>query len=170
MKRIILIGLVAISATSCTSCRKENQQTFNSHSGDSTITIISPNGGESYHAGDWVLIKWKGTNLPANTVVTAGLDNIAGNSDYGRGMIPKHPAQSDVGGATSNTGEALFQLPVDTCSMYHGISFGVQHTYGKSFKITLVAVFPPPYPGGSIMASNSFRSAHSKDFFTVTAP
>ncbi|HUC88782.1 MAG TPA: Ser-Thr-rich GPI-anchored membrane family protein [Candidatus Paceibacterota bacterium] len=38
-----------------------------------SITVLSPNGGETYVAGQQITVKWKSTNIPANTQLTIGL-------------------------------------------------------------------------------------------------
>jgi hypothetical protein len=161
MKKIILISFVAIIASSCTSGKKENTQASNSSSGDTPITIISPIGGQRYHAGDWIVVKWKSANLPSGTVITVGLDNVNGTADAGASLVPLYAAKSDIYGAVNNSGHAIFQLPIDKADMYHMVLGGVQMSYGKTFKIGLMA-FRPSVPSVII------ASAHS-DFFTVTA-
>jgi hypothetical protein len=164
MKTIVLFYLIA--GMSCSSCKKEGQLKLSA--ADTAITILSPNGGETYYAGNYITIKWKGSNLPTGTVITAGLQNINGTGVVEYGLKPQHPAKSDVTGSTDNTGEEIFQLPVDTVSIYHEKMWGMMYTYGKSFKVSLTAVFP--HAGKSILLNNLFRASHSEDFFTVIAP
>ncbi len=171
MKRLILICIIAINAISCSSCKKESQQLTPISVRDTSIAIVSPNGGESYHAGDYITVKWKGSNLPIGTVITAELQNInPAIGVVGTTLKPQHAAHSPQIASTDNDGEELFQLPLDSQQdVYHEKHFGVLYTYGKSFKISLMAVFPTPI-GTPILVNNLFRTSSSKDFFTISAP
>lgn len=45
------------------------------------IQLVSPNGGEMYHAGQQITVKWSSCNIPAGTLVYIGMLN--GGHDMG---------------------------------------------------------------------------------------
>jgi hypothetical protein len=51
-----------------------------------TITLIYPNGGETWHVGDVVTIKWTSVNLPTNTAVNVSL-SLASKQPYSPSII-----------------------------------------------------------------------------------
>lgn len=54
-----------------------------SHSTSQTsITVLSPNGGEVYHVGDPIIIKWKSENIPSNANVSIVLTDSSATAWY----------------------------------------------------------------------------------------
>ena len=51
-----------------------------------TITLTYPNGGETWHVGDVVTIKWTSANLPTNTAVNISL-SLASKQPYSPSVI-----------------------------------------------------------------------------------
>jgi hypothetical protein len=47
------------------------------------VKIITPNGGESYRAGQQVLVRWKSCNLPLSATIRLNLNQITTGSAYG---------------------------------------------------------------------------------------
>ena len=92
-----------------------------------SITIISPNGGETYIAGQQTTVKWTSCNIP-NT------DNVAIDINYPNstgGSIGLHLMQ-----ATPNTGSAVVTLPdMDTWTRM----MSTAAKYGNYYKISLMS-------------------------------
>jgi len=81
-----------------------------------SITVLSPNGGETYTAGQQIEVKWKSCNVPASTIINIELGQPATTS--GISLVD-----------TGNDGSELITLPtVNTFPMM---------VYGKNFKIKL---------------------------------
>jgi len=83
-----------------------------------SITVLSPNGGESYNPGDKVTVKWKSENVPANN------NNVAILLNHSIGL-----AVSAV-----NDGEEIVTLPSVNTITASGLSLG------KNFKISVGTV------------------------------
>lgn len=106
-----------------------------------SITIISPNGGESYTAGQQIKLKWKTNNVPSSYKVIFMLHQPSTSSSYGSIAY------------TENDGLELITLP--TASEFSGMK------YGNNFKI-LASV---EVPEGSIGVID-----FSDNLFTIKDP
>jgi hypothetical protein len=95
MKKIVLFAIVA---TICTfvSCKKEL-------SSSPSLNLLSPNGGEIFHWGQQITIKWTSHDYPASS----GINIII--AYYEPGLPHDFMAQSIW--LTTNTGECTFVLP-----------------------------------------------------------
>ncbi|GEM_PF-5135254 len=117
-----------------------------------SITIISPNGGETYQAGQKITVKWKTNSVPinaesapysdgANTYIDIKLLDAVTNYDYGLNI------RSD------NDGEETITLPA------------INIISGKNFKIKL-SVFA--YASNTSSSKTLFEDS-SDNFFTINS-
>lgn len=68
-----------------------------------SIVVISPNGGENYHPGDQVLVKWTTCNIPATATMIIGLNGFEPGNIGGYSIIN-----------TPNDGSEIITLPLST--------------------------------------------------------
>ena len=82
----------------------------------SSITVLSPNGGETYNAGDKITVKWKSSNAPADQHIGITLEHLQMN---GETQAPSDANGSPVTGLVSDisgqvlvsSGSAVVTLP-----------------------------------------------------------
>ncbi|MES2930666.1 MAG: hypothetical protein V4665_02700 [Patescibacteria group bacterium] len=82
-----------------------------------SITVLSPNGGETFVAGQKIEVKWKSCNIPANERVSIQIERGIGINDWSQS------ANFDLG-ATINDGSETFTVP----------TFPV---YGRLFRVSM---------------------------------
>jgi peptidoglycan hydrolase-like protein with peptidoglycan-binding domain len=119
------------------------------------IRVATPNGAETYKAGDKVEVKWTSCNLPKNTLITAQLDNYTVNAGYGP-LVPTTIAPTTslaLNNATVNDGQEVFRFPGSTA--YVGNLYSL---FGKHFNIVLTAHYP----------TSGATWDRSDDTFTIT--
>ncbi|MEK7630402.1 MAG: hypothetical protein AAB417_00005, partial [Patescibacteria group bacterium] len=51
----------------------------------SSLTISTPNGGETWHVGTTTTVKWASNNIATTTLISFGARNLASNTDYSLG-------------------------------------------------------------------------------------
>lgn len=76
-----------------------------------SITLISPNGGEIYQAGQQVTIKWKTTSCFSTLYPKVAIDLVAGNRDQA-----VTPEQHII---ANNTGSVVWTVPTAQLSAYN---------------------------------------------------
>lgn len=81
------------------------------------VTVLSPNGGETYNAGDQITVKWKTENIPINARIAIYLEDIETNL----GGSTKYSITN--GELVTNNGEEIVTL------------YPYLNRYGKYFKI-----------------------------------
>lgn len=84
-----------------------------------SITVISPNGGEVYQAGQQTTVTWTSCNVPATANINIGLS-------MGSTSI------ASTAGATSNDGSEVITLPTQA-----NLPIGTYMNYGLNFKVNL---------------------------------
>ena len=171
MKKNVLLGLIAITAMACSSKKSPG----NSLAAPS-ITVLSPKNGEVFHAGQYVTVKWKSSNLPKGTLIELQLANYTGGKKIVIGeLVPQTIARSlHTNYYTVDDGEEVVQIPSDTSfygrSLYHRSDLNA--SYGKTFKFSVSAITPTTlafFTTGHIPATvEGPVVASSEDFFTVT--
>lgn len=131
--------IIPAVSTDCTSSSKPS------------ITVLSPNGGEIYQAGQQITVKWKICNVPANTQLTIGLSmSVASGS---------HTTSAPVIKNTPNDGSESFILD---SSIYD--YFG--KTNGYPFKIYIGSGGPT---GAYDESDNSF-TINSSETISIALP
>jgi hypothetical protein len=76
-----------------------------------SITLLSPNGGEVYQAGQQVTIKWKTTSCFSTLYPKVSIDLVAGNTDQA-----VTPDQHII---ANNTGSVVWTVPTTQLSAYN---------------------------------------------------
>lgn len=92
-----------------------------------SITVLSPNGGESYTDGQQITINWASSNIPSSSLVNLALFSYDANNN----------AIGSVGltTPTANDGTEVVTLPTILSMKSNGIAGYSNITYGKYFKI-----------------------------------
>jgi hypothetical protein len=130
---LIIGGGVVYYATKTSTTPPQQQANSCLPSSPASIAIISPNGGELYHAGQTITVKWTSCNLPANDLVNINLMRSDSSS-------PSHFAH------VVTTPDASNQFPIGNGSAQITITAtGVWPTtvqYGNIYKV-LLDVFKP---------------------------
>ncbi len=99
------------------------------------VKVLTPNGGESYLAGQDITVKWESCNLPAQSVVTAQLNNENGTGSVGSvgSLHPELGFNTTVNNTTiAEDGVEVFSLPESGHPIYG---------YGANFKILLAVMY-----------------------------
>jgi hypothetical protein len=179
MKKTVVMALVAMVATACSSSKKETPNSLPERS----ITIISPKHGETFRAGQYVTVKWRSNNLPKGTLIELQLENYTGKKIVLGELVPQTIAYShhdcypaaNCGAEyyTANDGEEVVQIPPDTSfygkSLYHRPELNA--SYGKTFKLSLNAITPALLAffttGQTPSTVEGPISDSSKDFFAI---
>jgi hypothetical protein len=86
------------------------------------IRVLSPNGGETFTAGQRIIVKWESCNLPANSTIIIGLSSQIGNIQG---------ATSLAYNINNSDGEAILVLPTLA-------QLGSNSLPGKYYKIYIV--------------------------------
>jgi hypothetical protein len=97
-----------------------------------SITVLAPNGGESYSAGQGIPVKWKTCNMPKGFLVTAQLNNSVANTGISP-LRPENIVNSSTSNTTANDGQEIFYLP----SAAEGATVSGLYGYGNNFRILL---------------------------------
>ena len=106
-----------------------------------SITVVSPNGGEVYTAGQQITVKWTSCNIPANALVTIQLNDSISQTSY-----------TNTSFFSVNDGIEIITLPTNVSWL--------EMTYGMNFKLQVAQVVSsgtPPYD-------------ESNNLFTINAP
>jgi len=90
-----------------------------------SITVLSPNGGESYKAGEKITLKWKSENIKGNI---AEINLIPLDMKYGKGIT----LEKDI----PNNGSYIVKLPTPSANDYY--------SWGNNFKIEIVSAYSIP--------------------------
>lgn len=114
-----------------------------------SITVLSPNGGEVYTAGQKITVKWESCNLSANTLMQIDVRYKSPGGMGGEEHVLTKTAQ--------NSGSALVTLPTDNASEWDS---GNSVYYGNNFYIAIW-----PAIGGPNIPSDI-----SDNKFTINAP
>lgn len=112
-----------------------------------SITVLSPNGGEMYQAGQQVTVKWKSCNIPSNYQWSIFLSNAPASANY---LIASNTANDGIETFTVPSREQ-WSSPID-----------VDFQYGNYFKVQVSAVNPPDNSPG--------HTDYSDNYFAVNAP
>jgi len=117
--------------------------------GAPSITVLSPNGGEIYEAGQKITVNWKTSNIPTNTQIRINLRQNLQDSDkeYSAGVID-----------TINDGSEEITLHTKVFSGSAEIPFWPDMVYGKNFRAWVGWIDSPvvgmPFPEDS--SDNTF--------------
>ncbi len=132
-----------------------------------SVTLIAPNGGETYHARDYITVTWKSSNLPVGSVILASLGNTGTVASQGVYIYPQTQSPVLLFGntvpTTANDGSEVFEVPYDTSLLYHGNGFN----YGNTFKIRLIVVYQSNGVWTTIDPSIGTFETSSNAFFSV---
>ena len=109
------------------------------------IAVVSPNGGEMYHAGDMVTVKWQSCNLPSTDMVNINLmrPNLAGGFDH-VSTTPDASNQFPVGSGTGSATITLTEIGVWPATVQ----------LGSVYKILLDVLTPSTRDAGSIVVQD----------------
>lgn len=121
----------------------DNLFTINSATTTPLITVLSPNGGESYNAGDKFTIRWKTENIPSNASIYILIDDGRIGGEYT--SIP-----------VNNTGSYIFDLQ--------------GYNTGKKFKVFATYIGSSPYTIDSSDSNFTINSATTIPSITVVSP
>gem|GEM_PF-2899176 len=110
----------------------------------SSITVLSPNGGESYKVGDKINIKWLATNVKNNTVSIA---LAYPSSDSSSNYNGAYKVAYDI----NNTGSYMWTIPSELRTECE--SGSCVTSFDKNFKIS---IFDEGYPRFIDLSDNSF--------------
>ncbi|MBP6857814.1 MAG: hypothetical protein KBC11_01325 [Candidatus Pacebacteria bacterium] len=103
MKKIFFLFCTATIVN--LSCKKDVDST-------PSIKITSPNGEETFEAGQTISVKWNSKNISADDFVSVTLVNTSpGHSTVGVRLEPANPVMSSIGSVTKNDGEEVYQIP-----------------------------------------------------------
>lgn len=104
--------------------------------GATSIKVVSPNGGETYVAGQQFLIKWAGCNMQdaENSAVGVFFRNVNNLEEYAI-LSPTTVANTPLLRYTQNDGEEIFSLPIVGDSY---VTRDFAYTSGKNFIIEIV--------------------------------
>ncbi len=168
MKKILLLCAI-VSTITLFSCNKEKVITPKG-----TITITSPNGGETYHTGEYITVTWKSDHLPVGSIVLARIENtIPLYGTYGYYLLPQNEQgvvlfNKDVP-TTANDGTEVFQIPVYVSDIYRYTdpSGNQNYSYGTGFKINLIVVYPANGEWTTVDQNVGTFETVSKNFFTI---
>ena len=93
-----------------------------------SITVLSPNGGEIYNAGQQITVKWKSCNF-SPSISAGGIDiRISISAKLPSGENPVWALSQSSGGFSMNDGQELITLPI-------ALENGTSLPYGQNFKI-----------------------------------
>lgn len=115
-----------------------------------SITVLSPNGGEVYHVGQTITVKWKSCNLPSNDLVNI---NLMRSSNVHVVTTPDASNQFPIGNGSA-------QITVTATGVYPNT---VQ--YGNVYKILINAIEPSSRDAGKVDAQD-----WSDNYFTINGP
>lgn len=159
MRKSTVFSTALLMVLLFTSCKKDvvADQT-------SSLIVTTPRGGETFHTGEFVTIKWKSANLPANSVVIATITNkIPNRGTVGIRLHPQNNVVTTMDGTTSNDGEESFQLPWKFSDEGRLLYENTLST--KSFKVELVVLHPDS--SGVWSVGDKIIEGVSNDFFTI---
>lgn len=71
---------------------------------DGSVTVLSPNGGESYKAGEQMVVKWQTKNVGSGNNIWIHLDTVDGKHLNNGDLVVSH---------VPNTGEKIVAIPSD---------------------------------------------------------
>jgi hypothetical protein len=111
-----------------------------------SISLVSPNGGESWQAGSLRTISWTGTELPAGAVVV-----VSYSSGTVRGFRTNRTAEAAIASVPASQGSYAWRVP---------------STFGDSWRVTVCVAAPASpargTPGGrSCLASDTSEAPFS---------
>lgn len=109
MRKTIILFFVTFCITSLScSCKKE----LLSPDSPSILTVLTPNGGELYSAGQLITVRWGTTHAPPGHYVIAQLINTsASNIVTSVILYPEYSVPTSVGLATFNDGTERYRIP-----------------------------------------------------------
>lgn len=143
---------VGYSPTTGVSCNRPNPTNCTSASAPS-VTVLSPNGGETYTAGQQVTVRWTSCNIAPETLL-----QILLNGPFPGGESIDLTA---IAGDVPNSGMATLLLPIQgSGNSGSGHLEWYQMQYGKYFKIRINQVQSP---------TGVFASDDSDNLFTINA-
>ncbi|MFH1608589.1 MAG: hypothetical protein ABH951_01045 [Patescibacteria group bacterium] len=124
-----------------------------------SITILSPNGGETYTAGQQITIKWTSCNLPSTTPVDILLQaQFSSGPWFGPSGLATYGLQSTH---TLNSGSTTITLPIQGSGQWYGSATDM--TYGTYYKIWISEGTIIQGPGISDVSDNLFTIQTQKN-------
>lgn len=121
------------------------------------IRVVSPNGGETYVAGQYITVRWKSCNIPGNAPISLNLDHAAKNAPE------TNYAGAGLGNSTPNDGEEYVRLPLVNMLIFSPNANGIP--FGKWFRVSasyFTGNIANPSAGGATISDKSDA------LFTVT--
>ena len=124
-----------------------------------TITVLSPNGGQVYQAGQEVTIKWKTENIPGNTLIRIYRDWKRPDNSSNTQLTQRSVLLTTPNGYTINDGQETVVLPSLNDFNYEDLDLG------RNFRIYIATQ-------GMLEDNISSPSADdiSDGFFTINSP
>ncbi|MDB5254766.1 MAG: hypothetical protein JWL92_142 [Candidatus Nomurabacteria bacterium] len=165
MKKLVIFVLSIL--LTITSCKKEDV-VIDPVSTAPYLTIISPEGGQTFFAGQYITVKWKSGNLPPGHLIGAMIINnqFEISSKVAISMYPQKRVPTSVSVLTNDDGEEVFRIPADEGDVGNFLyENGTSH--GKSFTICLTYSDPSNPKDVGI---NSTALSESKMFTVTKAP
>ncbi len=89
-----------------------------------SVTVLSPNGGEVYEAGQQLTVTWNANTYPANAIVNIALEFPDADGNSNSMIIPWVN--------TDNDGSETYTLPANTPTGQYGIFIQVKNPAGSS--------------------------------------
>lgn len=116
------------------------------------VQVISPNGNETYTAGQQITVKWKDCNINSDTPVQINLARIVNNSQTeGYTLLPQNSIPESLW-VTTNDGQEIVSLPPT------GQQEPIPLVGGSNFKVSV-----------SVWGSSPAVQDYSDNFFTINA-
>jgi len=146
---VVQNNLVPASATSCVP------------GGQPSITILSPNGGEIYQAGQQVTVTWKSCNVPQNSSV--GISFTKENSTEW-GVTPQTTVGSWTSNLTANDGQEVVTIPNSPIYNYPNFQYGggfKMHVVLYSSNVPPLTMAAQDYSDGYFTINNASSQASS---------
>lgn len=160
MKKIVTFLAVVAVVMACASCKKDTIKpaVIPPDTTPSISDVVVE--GDIHNAGEWVAVKWKSHNMPANYYIFASIFN---QQTVAFGMRPAQHVLLSAW-ATADTGEAVFQIIPDDGYGYNLLYYRGGH-YGEGFKISIEAVLI--HPDGNYGGSDKQFEAVSNSFTVI---
>jgi hypothetical protein len=175
MKRIIFMGLIALAAAGCSSCKKEKTIP---PAVTASVTVLSPNGGETFYSDEDSTVSfqvtWKSSNLPKGSMIEAELFFEEDGGPNSTGIVgtilePTHKLVVNFHGydhiLTDNDGSEIFQMP-----SYMKVGDALINVPGivNPKKILLTVVYPTSDGGWDDgLFSHSLIQGKSTNYFSL---
>lgn len=145
-----------------------------------SVQVTSPNGGEVYKPGDYMLVKWASKNLPASGYMSIQLQEVLEEKDQYGNTLYKGIGSISQGQSTLNDGQESWMIPKDIkggsrfvvaisgCVRDMSASEGARcsgYDYSDAMFTIATASFVPPPPPPSEQISIQVTSPNGGETF-----